>query len=264
MTVLKMNNTIRQIANLVLAPLMWILSTLPQVTDWGRSASEFSDQNDSLLVPYGLAFSIWFPIFVLCIGYGITQARPSQKENPIFQAAGPWTALGFLGVSLWALISAHAPENLVLWGTAIVFVPTVFSFVRALLILLDKNWVSTDMTTPFVNSVFAKTGIGMIAGWTSLAMFLNWTPLMGQITQLDEIIVCAVMLVIALILIATVLKKTGGYLAYAIPPIWGLCFLAFERFQSGIAMYSLGVMAVIGAIGLAVFTAYLKGRHARS
>jgi hypothetical protein len=252
-----MNDRIRQTANLILAPMMWILSTLPQVTDWGRTASEFSDQNDSLLVPFGLAFSIWFPIFVLCIAYAVIQALPSKSDNAVFRAAGPWTAFGFLGVSLWALISAHAPDSLVLWGTALVFVFTVFCLVKALFILRDRR---QDLNG--AASIFSNVGIGMIAGWTSLAMFLNWTPLIGRITGLGEVLVCAVMLVIALVLIATVLKRSGGYVAYAFPAIWGLSFLSYERYKTDVAFETLGVMAAIGALGLIIFTVILNRRRA--
>lgn len=257
MTSATLNDQIRQSANLILAPMMWLLSTLPQVTNWGRTASEFSDQNDSLLVPFGFAFAIWFPIFVLCIGYAIIQALPRNMNNAAFRAAGPWTALGFLGVSLWALISAHAPDGLVLWGTALVFVPTVFCLIRALLIIRDHKHDLSGAA-----SIFSNLGIGMIAGWTSLAMFLNWTPLIGRVTGLGEVLVCAVMLVLALIFIASRLKKCGGYWAYAFPAIWGLSFLSYERFKTGVAFETLGIMAAIGAAGLIILTMILKRRHA--
>lgn len=252
-----MNDKVRQSANLILAPMMWLLSTLPQVTDWGRTASEFSDQNDSLLVPFGLAFAIWFPIFVLCVGYAFIQGLSSKASHPVFRAAGPWTAFGFLGVCLWALISAHAPDGLVLWGTALVFVPTVFCLVRALLILRRGK---RDLHG--AASIFSNVGIGMIAGWTSLAMFLNWTPLIGQITGLGEVLVCAVMLVIALVFIATVLKKSDGYIAYAFPVIWGLSLLSYERYQTNVSFEVLGVMAAIGALGLLIITILLNRRRA--
>lgn len=243
----------RQSANLILAPMMWLLSTLPQVTNWGRTASEFSDQNDSLLVPFGFAFAIWFPIFVLCIGYAIIQALPRNANNAACRAAGFWTALGFLGVSLWALISAHAPDKLVLWGTALIFIPTVFCLIRALLMIREHK-----DTLSGAASILSNVGIGMIAGWTSLALFLNWTPLIGRITGLGEGLVCAVMLVIALIFIASILKQCGGYWAYAFPAIWGLSFLSYERYKTAIAFETLGVMAAIGAMGLIFLTVILK------
>jgi hypothetical protein len=60
---------LRQWLNIITAPLMWILSSIPQISNYGRTAKEFSEANDSLLVPYGIAFSIWLPIFIGCIGY---------------------------------------------------------------------------------------------------------------------------------------------------------------------------------------------------
>ncbi len=259
-----MNDTLRRAANLILAPIMWGVSTLPQITDWGRTASEFSNQNDSLLVPFGAAFSIWLPIFILCIVYGVTQARPSQKENPVFRAAGPWTAIGFLCVSLWALLSAHAPEDWVLPATALIFIPIVFCLVKAMLIMVSKKGLTTqtatEMNTHFAPSGLSTLGISLIAGWTCLALFLNWTPLIGNLTGLNEVWLCVIILLCALIVIATLLKKSGGVIAYAFSAIWGLSFLALERFQTKIAFESIGILAIVGALALALYTAYLNGR----
>ena len=74
---------------------MWILSTLPQVVDIGRTAKEFSDINDSLLVPYGIAFAIWFPIFIGCLGYVFIQAKPVNQTREIFRNIGGWTSRRF-------------------------------------------------------------------------------------------------------------------------------------------------------------------------
>lgn len=258
------NDFVRQGANLILAPAMWVFSTLPQVMDWGRTASEFSDQNDSLLVPSGTAFSIWFPIFILTSMYAVLQARPSQKENPVFRAAGGWTAIGFLCVTLWALISAHAPDSWVLWGTAFIFVPTVFCLVRALMILIAGREVLVDMNSPYTHSPLSTLAIGLIAGWTSLALFLNWTPLIGALTGAPEIPLCIVMLFIALAMISLILRQTGGSLAYAFPPIWGLIFLASARYKADYAFETLGILALVGAAFLTLYALFLRRRARRS
>ena len=117
------SDSFRQILNVIAAPLMWILSTLPQVVDIGRTAKEFSDINDSLLVPYGIAFTIWFPIFIGCLGYVFIQAKPVNQTREIFRNIGGWTAGGFIAVCAWSLISSFAPTGLLLWGTALVFIP---------------------------------------------------------------------------------------------------------------------------------------------
>ena len=79
------SDSFRQILNVIAAPLMWILSTLPQVVDIGRTAKEFSDINDSLLVPYGIAFAIWFPILLAVSDMYSFRPNPSIKHERSFE-----------------------------------------------------------------------------------------------------------------------------------------------------------------------------------
>jgi len=114
-----MNDRLRQIVNLVGAPLMWVLSTLSFFDPNARSPEGLSEINESQLVPLGFAFSIWFPIFVGCIAYGVIQALGTNKTRDIFRQLGPWTAAGFILICVWSLISAYAPQNLAqLFGPA--------------------------------------------------------------------------------------------------------------------------------------------------
>ena len=105
----KSGDYLRQAANFVLAPAIWAVSSIGFFVDDARTASEFSDLSDNLLVPMGPAFSIWFPIFVGCIAYGLVQALPHNRTASVFQATGWWTALGFLFICAWSLITAYAP-----------------------------------------------------------------------------------------------------------------------------------------------------------
>jgi len=143
------NDRLRQSINLIAAPGMWILSTLPQITNWGRSASEFSEANQSLLVPFGIAFSIWLPIFLGCVGYAVLQAMKTNRS----------------------LFSGWAPNTLSLWGTALIFIPAVLCLVKAMLIL-TRNKTSLDKT----ERLWVWAPVSLIAGWTSIAMFLNRLP----------------------------------------------------------------------------------------
>lgn len=234
----------RQVLNIIAAPLMWILSTLPQVVDVGRTPKEFSDINDSLLVPFGLAFAIWFPIFVGCLGYAYIQAKPANKTREVFRKTGWWTGLGFSAVCGWALISTFAPVGLLLWGTALIFMPAVYGLVKAMLILTaNKGELSKS------EKFWALGPISLIAGWTSIAIFLNWTPiLVGVLGSSVPIIVPNVIgLIAALSLAVTIIRKSGGNAAYAFPIIWGLLWLTYEQLINTAAEPMIGYGAIAGA-----------------
>ena len=242
----------RQWLNLVSAPAMWILSTLPQIMDWGRSAKEFSDANNSLLVPYGLAFSIWFPIFVGCIGYALLQAMKTKRTRSIFRNSGWWTGIGFTGVCIWALFSGWGSPMIARWGTALIFVPTVYCFVKAMLILTREKHALDKM-----ERLWVWAPISLIAGWTSIAIFLNWTPIVvgGFVTSVPDIAPNLLMLTAALVWAVCVTRRSKGNAIYAFPIIWGLGWMAFKALTQNPTSDAIGIAALIGfgIVSIAVF-----------
>lgn len=239
------SDTTRQALNLIAAPLMWILSTLPQIFDVGRTAKEFSDINDSLLVPFGVAFAIWFPIFVGCLGYAYIQAKPANKTREVFRSVGGWTALGFTAVCGWALVSTFAPTSFLLWGTALLFIPTVYGLVKAMLILTARK----DELSK-AEKFWVWGPISLIAGWTSIAIFLNWTPIIAGSfgTSVPDIIPNFIGLIAALIFAVTIIRKSGGNIVYAFPIIWGSLWLAYEQLIHTRTEPLIGYGAIFGAL----------------
>ena len=248
---------IRQWLNLIAAPMMWILSTLPQITDWGRTAKEFSDTHNSLLVPYGIAFSIWLPIFIGCIGYAIIQGKTANRTRDIFRTTGWWTAGGFISVCLWALISGWGSASILLWGTALAFIPTVYCLVKAML-GLTRNKETLNRT----ERIWVLVPISLIAGWTSIAIFLNWTPIVigGFGSSVPDIVPNMIMLGVALIWALVITRRSGGNVAYAFPIIWGLGWLAFKALTQNPTSQPIGIMALIGFGVIASVALFTKRR----
>ena len=250
----------RQWLNLIVAPAMWILSTLPQITNWGRSAKEFSDANDSLLVPYGIAFSIWLPIFIGCIGYAILQGLKVNRTRDIFRKTGWWIDAGFLGVCGWALFSGWGTPMTALWGTALIFIPTVYCLVKAMFIL-TRSKDALDKTERF----WVWAPISLIAGWTSLAIFLNWTPIVigGFGTSVPDIVPNMFMLGAALIWAVFITRRSGGNVAYTFPIIWGLGWLAFKALTQ---TPTTGIVSIAAMIGFVIVfgTAMINAKKGRS
>jgi len=234
----------RQWLNLTAAPAMWVLSTLPQVTQWGRTAKEFSHANNSLLVPYGIAFSIWFPIFIGCMGYAILQALKTNRTREIFRKTGWWTGAGFAGICGWTLFSGWGSPMVARWGTALIFIPTVYCLVKAMLILTHGK-DALDRT----EQIWIWAPISLIAGWTSIAIFLNWTPIFtGSFgTSVPDIVPNIIMLSAALIWAVFITRRSGGNIVYAFPIIWGLAWLAFKALTQ-VSNSTIGVSALIGFV----------------
>jgi hypothetical protein len=248
-----MNDSLRQISNVILAPLMWICSSLGFVIEGANSPGDMSDPNTNLLTPFGAAFSIWLPIFLLCIAYGLVQARLRNREHGVFRRLGWWSAAGFAGVCLWGLVNAFAPMqpfNWALLSTAIIFIPTMLLLVKAMLIVTTEKGNLKGF-----EKIVTWLGLSLIAGWCSIAVFLNWTTqtvtLMtnaGVDAQLSHTIILA----LALIWGVFIILKSGGNRAYAFPIIWGLVFIVIRRLNSDPSYTVITVSATIGIVVLIV------------
>lgn len=259
-------NYIRQSLNLVLGSIMWLCSSLNLIFEGARSPADMSDSNDSLLVPFGAAFSIWLPIFVLCFIYAVLQALPRNRTEPVYRALGWWTAAGFAGVCLWGIVNAFAPMgnfwtppfDLAQWGTAFVFVPTMLILVKAMLIATREK----AKMTPFERNTI-WVGISLIAGWSSIAVFLNWTPQMVALfSGLGTPILGGnlIMLAAALAWAVFIIRKSERNIAYTFPIIWGLSFLVLDRLLDNPQN-----VRVAGAAGLGILillgTAVIKPKN---
>jgi hypothetical protein len=248
-----MNDSLRQISNLILAPLMWFCSSLSFIIEGANSPGDMSDSNANLLTPLGAAFSIWLPIFVLCIAYGFVQALPRNRERGVFRRVGWWSAAGFAGVCMWGLVNAFAPMqpfNWALLSTAIIFVPTMLLLVKAMLIVTAEK----ENLKGF-EKIVTWLGLSLIAGWCSIAVFVNWTAqtvaLMtsfGLGAQLAHTIILA----LALMWGVFIILKSAGNRAYAFPIIWGLVFIIIRRLMSAPSYNVITIGAVIGIVVLIV------------
>lgn len=247
---------LRQSANLITAPAMWVLSSIGFFTEGARTANEFSDMSDNLLVPLGPAFSIWFPIFVGCIAYAVLQALPKNRTRDVFRAVGWWTAAGFACVCGWALITAYAPTDLVQWGTALIFIPAVGALIVATKIFTERiNEVSA------IERILSWVPISLIAGWCSLAIFLNWTPIAYDAFAHGTASVTSSLLILAaaLGLIIGVCRWSLCNRVYVFPAIWGLAWLAGRHLVAGPEVPIIGWVA-IGGIILLIASALTKPR----
>lgn len=246
----------RQFLNLVLAPAMWISSSLPQFTDLGRTISEQSESNNTLLVPFGPAFVIWFPIFVGCIAYGIIQALPSNRERGVFRDIGWLTAGSFALITLWGYMAAFPPPSVSQWGTALTFVPAMLLICAAVVRLRNREGELSDG-----ENLVIRWPLSWLAGWCSLAVFLNWAQLgvHGPIgLGMSETCVCLLTLALALLWATIMLKKTRGSRAYVFPIVWGLTFLVIARVWISNPNTVIAVAAGIGALVLVWATARIR------
>ena len=245
---------LRQWLNIITAPLMWILSSIPQISNYGRTAKEFSEANDSLLVPYGIAFSIWLPIFIGCIGYSIVQGFKVNRKREIYRKIGWYTGVGFLGVCLWSIFSAWGSPNFSLLGTAVIFIPTVYCLTKSM-VILSYNSTAIDASEKY----WVFIPVSLIAGWTSLAIFLNWAPIANIAfgTSLYDTTTNIFVLVLALIWAVKITYMSNGNLVFIFAILWGLSWLIVDFTNNNNLNTLIGYTTIFG-IFLIIVSTYLS------
>lgn len=240
---------LRQAANLIAAPLIWLASSLGLFLDGARSPSEFSDLSENILVPQTFAFSIWLPIFLGVFAYGVIQALRSNRSRVVFRETGWWVAAGLWGIVAWGLATSYMPGNLVEAAASLIFLPTMVVLVIAM-VKFSKRYDSFDKMEHWL--VLAP--ISLLAGWCSIAVFVGLNGLIWSWVEPHgwSLIGTALsVLSIALGWVIIVLRRGARNRIYAIPVIWGLSFLALRHFGEG-GIVLLGGAAIGGIILIAL------------
>lgn len=249
---------LRQVLILLATPLIWIFSSLGVFLESARSPSDFSDLSVNLLVPQTFAFSIWFPIFVGIMAYGVIQALPANRTVDAYRKSGWWIAAGLWGVSAWGLVTAFAPDNIVEVLATLIFVPTMI----ALVIGMIKLW-RARRAMGGLEKWLVLLPISLIAGWCSIAVFVGMNGLLWKFVEpMGWNITGTALSVLGLALWWAIYILRQGALnkVYAFPIIWGLGFLAVRHFAEG-GTVLIGSAAVAGIIAVAL-AATLTGKTA--
>lgn len=236
---------LRLVLNCILAPAMWVASSTEPLFGLGRSISEQSAASSTPLVPFGAAFSIWVAIFLGLFAYAYIQALPRNRTRAIFRQTGWWTIAGFALITAWGLAAAFPPVDLSRWITALIFVPAMLIVCRVCLVITCRQSELSQKEQYVV-----LWPLSWLAGWCSLAVFLNWAQLglHGPLGfGLPELTICLLTLAAALGWASFMLRATRGSLAYLFPIIWGLGFLAFDRLVIDEISQPIGITAIIGA-----------------
>lgn len=241
---------LRQGANLLAAPLIWICSSLGFSLEGARSPSEFSDLSENLLVPQPLAFSIWFPIFIGIFIYAGLQALKTNRTRPVYRKSGWWVASGLWGIATWGLATAFLPNDYVELIASLIFIPTMCALVWAMVLVMQQRQNLTRLET-----LFLLSPISFIAGWCSIAVFVGLNGLVWSMVQpwgWSAVGTAISILSLALWWIIYVLRQGATNKIYAIPIIWGLGFLALRHLEPN-GSISIASISIIGIF--AVFLA---------
>lgn len=243
----ELSDILRQIAIFIATPLIWVFSSLGIFLNTARSPSAFSDLTENILVPQTTAFSIWLPIFIGIMAYGIVQLLPTNRRRDVFQKSGWWIAAGLWGVAAWGLATAFVPDNVVEAIATVIFIPTMVCLVVGMIKIWNRrNGFNT------LEKWLVLVPISLIAGWCSIAVFVGLNGLIwSYVEPLGWNMTATGLSVLGLALWwgIYILRHGATNKVYAFPIVWGLGFLALRHLSANGDMM-IGLIAVIGIIAI--------------
>lgn len=242
---------------LVLALAMPLVGWLSNTGLLGPTNGEISDRYPTLIVAAGYAFSIWGPIFLLDVLFGIAQARVHAPDERL-RRIRVLTAAGFALTSLWMLVFTRQWFWLalaIIWGS--------------LGCLLGAAWLASDTRAHPRGPWWQWLPLSLHAGWVSLAVFLNVAQVVVafHLLPVDRMLPWTlVLLALAGLLLLVVVVKLRGNPWYTLAAVWGLLGVHAKQQASALpgadmAAHIALVLAVL--VALTALAAGVPGWRAR-
>lgn len=150
--------------NFLLPMLLPLVGSMPEITGIGRSIAAVSNAHVTPVTPAGYAFAIWLPIFALAIAWGIWQALPAGRAVPLAQRLGWPLALCYALSILWMLLTELTGMN---WHLVVVILAALACALLAFVLFVR------DPGDGGVGRMIATPLVGLLAGWISMASFVN-------------------------------------------------------------------------------------------
>ena len=198
---------------------------------------------DLLAQPAGYAFSIWFVIYLGCLGFAVYQVRPKYVANTYFSAIGPWAAAGFALSTLWVILAGFGP----LWLTPAVIILMLACIGLAYERSLRPSTISSVMTR------VTQLSLALYTGWLSAATWLNLGDTLagyGFTLGLEEPLRSILVLAGALGTAVFFIFRSGGRWAYSGTIIWALVGILVKN-----GFNLVGWLALLGMV-LVVYTTW--------
>ena len=238
-------NIIRQITNITALVVMLAVNSLSEALPLnGQTSAEIANRLPILFVPANYVFSIWGIIYTLLIGFGIYQALPSQRNNPLLTKIGYWFALSCGANALWLVLFHYNQFALSMVVMALLLVCLIVIYMRIgvghTALSLKETWLihipfSTYLGWITVATVANAAYVLYDAGWGGFGISGEiWTT---------------VMLLIATGIVLTIIL-TRSDIAYTAVIVWAFAGITVKQADTRLVAVTAALMAVIVVIAL--------------
>lgn len=231
---------------LVLSLAMPAVAYLSQRGLFGPTNGEVSDRYPTLLVAAGYAFSIWGLIFLLDIAYAVGQVRRARRDDPAFDRAAPWAALGFAATAAWMPLFSTG-----LYGLCVLVI-----------LAATVGTVGASLHLRRTDAIGRWT-LPLHAGWLTLASALNiaQTIVAYRLLPTDRMLGWSLVLLgVAVVALVAVNARLRSF-AYAAAAAWGLAATYVRQSESTLdGAATAALAALVAAVIVLAQGAWLQWR----
>ncbi len=243
---------LRQGLNLLLSITQFAAAILTFSGQFGEQLF-YSGERNPLIVPADYAFSVWGVIFPASIAYGIYQALPAQRENPLLRRIGWWTAFAFGCITLWSPSTLFDPIRYT--------VPLFFGALGGLIYALYQ--ISHQSTLTRAERWLVAAPVGVYAAWCTVGTIANTSTSLFGLGYTDPIFAeqtwTIIMLLVAGLITSFMTTVSRGNWGYALTIIWAFVAIVVANVadhpNTPVAITAGSMAALLGVVLLRARTA---------
>lgn len=247
-------DTLRQIVNIL--ALVFTLAVNFMATALplnGQTTQEISDRLPILFVPEGYVFSIWGVIYTFLIGFGIYQALPAQRENPLLRCIGYWFAFSCVANAAW-LFAFHYNQFLL----SMVFMLALLAALIVIYLRLDIGRTRLQGAGKWLLHV----PFSIYLAWITIATVANASYVLYD-AQWDGFGIAPEVWTVAMLAIATCIVlaviATRRDTAYTAVIIWALVGIVIKQSDTAVVAGTAALAAALVLGALLLFRIWRDG-----
>ena len=213
------------------------------------------------ITPLGYTFAIWGLIELVSVALAVWlvgfRRRADATSVGVVDALTRALLVLFAGFSVWLAASVVEP----VWATLVVFLVMGAALVVGLRVAVAARGEIASWSP--VGRTLVWTTLGLYAGWSTVAIWLNLltalgfsgAPLTGAVGVAGQLAILAGATATAVL----VLRRTGGLVPYAAAVVWALVGAILGALGAGEPL--LAAAAGLGLVVVAVTTVVLRARR---
>lgn len=233
----------RQALTLILSITQVAAPGLAIVGQVGTPVGEVSNRFFSAVTPANYAFIIWGLIYPACVAYGVFQALPVQRSNPLLRRIGWWAVTAFLANSVW--IPAFQLEQF--WLSVLIIGAMMASLVGVL-----REFIAYRRPLSRAETGLALVPLSIFAGWITAATILNITVALKASGWGADLLSPSswgtlVALVVGVLGSFVSLKSRGNW-GYGLTLVWALVGIIVAQASSSVAVAVASGVSIVAIV----------------